>query len=63
MIASEDDYNRTREYVDRLQKILLELRRTHSASQFQGMSRSFLKELTTAQREINIYLATPEVKN
>lgn len=63
MIASEDDYNRTREYVDRLQKILLELRRTHSASQFQSMSRSFLKELTTAQREINIYLATPEVKN
>lgn len=63
MISSEEDYKRTHEYTERLQSILLELRRVHTGSQFESMSRSFLKELTKAQREISVYLATPEMRH
>jgi hypothetical protein len=59
MIASDQEFQTTREYVERLQTILLELRRTHSPTQYQAMSRGFLKELTRAQREMAVYLAAP----
>ena len=61
MIRSDDQYRRTRQYVDGLQEILLELRRTSTPSQYEWMSKAYLKELTKAQREIAMYLAPPEV--
>ena len=59
MITTQEEFERTREYVDRLQKTLLDLRHTHSSSQYASMSKAFLKELAKAQRDITIYLATP----
>jgi hypothetical protein len=61
MITSQEEFQKTRDYVERLQQTLLDLRRTHSASQYTSMSKAFLKELVKAQREITIYLATPEL--
>ena len=61
MIRSEAEYQRTREYVDKLQQILLGLRRTHTPSQFEAMSRAYVTELAKAQREITLYLAMPDV--
>ncbi len=59
MISTLDDYNRTREYTDRLQQILLSLRAAHYAREYEWMSKAYLQELTKAQREIAIYLAVP----
>jgi hypothetical protein len=59
MITTQEEFERTREYVNRLQTTLLDLRRTHSSSQYASMSKGFLKELAKAQREMTIYLATP----
>ena len=53
MIKSEAEFETTRAYVDRLQHILMGLRRTHTPEQ------SFLKELAKSQREIAAFLATP----
>jgi hypothetical protein len=58
-ISSEADYKRTREYAERLQDVLVGMRQTHTASQYEWMSRSFLKELTQAQHEIARFLAVP----
>lgn len=59
MISSVEDYQKTKEYADRLQQILLGLRSVHSAREYEQMSRAYLKELTKAQRQIAIYLAVP----
>jgi len=59
MINTPEEFERTRDYVNRLQTTLLDLRRTHSSSQYASMSKAFLKELAKAQREITLYLATP----
>ena len=61
MIQSDAEYTAAVEYVNRLQQILFELRRTHTPTQFDGMSKAYLKELTRAQREIARFLATPEM--
>ena len=63
MIASQDEYERTREYAEHLQRILVELRAAHSAHDYAWMSKAYLKELTKAQREIAMYLALPEVSD
>ncbi len=57
MISSAEDYQRTKEYTDHLQQILLGLRSAHSPHEYEQMSRAYLKELTKAQREIAVYLA------
>ena len=59
MISSTEDYQKTKEYTDRLQQILLSLRAAHSAQEYETMSRAYLRELTKAQREIAVYLAVP----
>ncbi len=56
MISSMKEYRRTKEYTNRLQQILLGLWAVHSAQEYETMSKSYLKELTKAQREIIIYL-------
>lgn len=60
MIASLEDYQKTKEYTDRLQQILLGLRAAPSAQEYESMSRAYWKELTKAQREIAVYLAVPQ---
>lgn len=59
MIVTLEEYENTRAYEERLQQILLELRRTHTSSQYESLSRGYLKELARAQRAITLYLATP----
>ena len=59
MIASMEDYQKTKEYTDRLQQILLGLRAAYSMQECESMSRAYLKELTRAQREIAVYFAVP----
>jgi hypothetical protein len=59
MITNEQEYLATREYADRVERILLELRKTHTGSQYEGMSKGFLKELARARRDITMYLALP----
>ncbi len=59
MISSREEYQKTKEYTDRLQQILLGLRDVHSARDYETMSKAYLKELTKAQREIAVYLAIP----
>ena len=59
MISSMEEYQRTKEYTDRLQQILLGLRAAHSACEYETMSKAYLKELTKAQRAIAVYLAVP----
>ena len=59
MDSSLEEYQRTKEYTDRLQQILLGLRAAHSVNEFETMSRAYLKELTKAQRAIAGYLAVP----
>jgi len=59
MISSVEEYQKTKEYSDRLQQILLGLRSAHSAQEYEQMSRAYLKELTKAQRQIAIFLAVP----
>jgi len=61
MISSMEEYQRTKEYTDRLQQILLGLRDVHSAQEYETMSKAYLKELTRAQREIAIYLTVPTI--
>jgi hypothetical protein len=63
MIASEAEYERTKEYVAGLERTLHHMRETLTPSQYRHMSESFLKELSNAQREMLMYLAaspTPE---
>lgn len=60
MIASKEEFDKTQEYAQRLQTILLSLRAAHSPQEYEAMSRAYLKELTQAQREIALYLAVPE---
>ena len=59
MISSMEEYQKAKEYTDRIQQILLGLRAAHSAQEYESMSRAYLKELTKAQREIAVYLAVP----
>ncbi|MGI4787943.1 MAG: hypothetical protein ACRYFS_03730 [Janthinobacterium lividum] len=59
MISSMEEYKKVKEYTDRIQQILLGLRAAHSAQEYESMSKAYLKELTTAQREIAIFLAVP----
>ncbi len=59
MISSVEEYQKTKEYSDRLQQILLGLRSAHSAQEYERMSKAYLKELTKAQRQIALYLAAP----
>ena len=59
MIQTETEFENTRQYVERLQTILLELRRSHSAGEYEVMSKAYLQELTRAQREIARFLALP----
>jgi len=59
MISSVEEYQKTKEYTDRLQQILLGLRSAHSAREYEQMSKAYLKELTKAQRQIAMYLAVP----
>jgi len=59
MISSMEEYQRTKEYTDCLQQILLGLRAIHSAQEYETMSKGYLKELTKAQREIAVFLAVP----
>ena len=54
-----EEYQRTKEYTDRLQQILLGLRAVHSAREYETMSRAYLKELTKPQREIAVFLTVP----
>lgn len=61
MISSAENFERTRQYVDRLQTILVSLRASHTPGDYQWMSKPYLKELIKAQRAISVYLATPEV--
>ncbi len=60
MIASREEFEKTQEYAQRLQTILLSLRSAHSPQEYEAMSRAYLKELTKAQREIALFLATPQ---
>lgn len=57
MISSMEEYQKTKEYTDRLQQILPGLRAAHSERE--TMSKAYLKELTKAHREIAVYLAVP----
>ncbi len=59
MIQSPEEYQRTRQYVERLQDILLSLRQSHETAQYEALSRGYLTELARAQREITAYLAVP----
>ena len=59
MITSMEDYQKTKEYTDHLQQILLGLRAVHTPQEYGSMSRAYLKELTKAQREIAVYLGVP----
>jgi len=56
MISSTEEYQRTKEYTDRLQQILLGLRAVHIAQEYETMSKAYLKELTKAYKAITIYL-------
>lgn len=58
MISNQQEYEKTRQYVDNLQSILPGLRQQHSESEYAFMSRAYLKELTRAQREIVRFFAT-----
>lgn len=53
------EYRKTKNYMDRLQHILLGLRVVCSTQEYESMSRAYLKGLTKAQRGIAIYLAAP----
>jgi hypothetical protein len=57
MISSMEEYQRTKEYTDRLQQILLGLRAAHAPHEYETMSKADLKELAKAQREIAVFLA------
>ena len=61
MIKTEAEFFTTRQYVDQLQQILMELRRTHSPRQSESMSKSYLRELAKSQRELTLYLSLPEL--
>jgi hypothetical protein len=61
MIRTDAEFQTTREYVDRLQRILLELRRTHTPRQYESMSKAYLRELAKAQRELTLYLSLAEI--
>ena len=63
MIETEAQYRRTRQFVDRLQDILLNARTTSSPEDYALMSRSLLKDLAKAQREIAMYLASAPANN
>jgi hypothetical protein len=54
-----EEYQRAKEYSERLQQILLGLRAAHPAHEYESMSKAYLKELTKAQRENAVYLAVP----
>lgn len=58
-IRTAEEYERTLGYIAGLQRLLLEMRETHTAEQYQHMSGSYLKELAKAQREVTFYLAMP----
>jgi hypothetical protein len=57
MIESLEEYERTVEYANGLQNWLLKMRAAQEPEQYQLMSRSYLKDLAKAQREITLYLA------
>jgi len=59
MIKTEEEYRRTKEYVDRLEAILLEARRNTAATEYELMSRSFVRSIAKAQRDMTMYLAGP----
>lgn len=59
MIQTDAEFEGTRQYVERLQTLLLELRRSHSDGEYEVVSKAYLHELTKAQREIARYLAAP----
>jgi hypothetical protein len=61
MIQTAEEYERALEYIAGLQRLLLEMRETHTTEQYQHMSGSYLKELAKAQREVTFYLAMPAV--
>jgi len=59
VISLMGEYQKAKEYTDRLEQILLSLRSSHSAQEYEQMSKAYLKELTKAQRQIAMYLAVP----
>lgn len=59
MIQTETEFENTRQYAERLQTILLELRRSHSSGEYEVISKAYLHELTKAQRAIARFLALP----
>lgn len=61
MIRTQEEYERTLDYIAGLQRLLMEMRRTHTPEQYQHMSRNYIKELAKTQREITFYLALPVV--
>ena len=61
MFSSAEKYQKTKEYTDRLQQILLGLRSAHSPQEYEQMSKAHLKAPTKAQRRIAIHSAVPIV--
>lgn len=57
MTSSVEGYQKTKEYSDRLQQLLLGLRSAHSAQEYGQKSKAYLKELKKTQRQLAIFLA------
>ncbi len=58
MIQSDNEYTMAVGYVSRLQQVLFDLRRSHTPTQYHGMCKAYLRELTRVQREIARFLAS-----
>jgi hypothetical protein len=59
MIRTEEEYKRTKEYVNKLEAILLDARRNTEPTEYELMSRSFVRSIAKAQRDMMVYLAGP----
>lgn len=62
MIDSDAALETTQAYIQKVQEVLLTLRRSHSPAEYAVMSKAYLAELTKAQRAVALYLATPPVE-
>ena len=58
MIVTDEEYRRSREYVDGVVSVLLSARHTVPPEQYRLMSISFAGGIVKAQREMAEYLAT-----
>jgi hypothetical protein len=58
-IRTDEEYHKSREYIEMMENVLLSMRRAHTPEEYEVLKRGWLDKIQKAQADIVRYLSEP----